>query len=366
MKSLLFVSATGGFQGGVESFIHQAAGVLGRQGVLCRGIFAREGMDRERFLAPFAAAAFGNDRLAEWARESDGVWVHKAADLAALLPLRSLAKVAVYVHDHDYYCFRRHKYLPLGRINCSTPAGPWCRFCGMLSRRHGDWGSFRRNLAALRKMDSVIAGSDFMLDNLAHNGVARKKLIKLPPLIEMGGRPEGVPEPGRLLFVGQVIRGKGLDLLLRALVRVKCDWQLTVLGKGDDWEFCRSLAVRMGLADRVEFAGFVAEVEPYYRRSAVLVFPSRWSEPYGMTGPEAMAYGLPVAGFAVGGVGEWLHDGENGLAARPRDVADLAEKVECLLRNPALAETLGANGREWTAQFTGERFAAQVKAIFAD
>lgn len=365
MKSLLFVSEIGGFQGGVESFIHRAADVLSRNGVVCRGVFAREGLDRERFAAPFAEVAWDGRVPEAWARGADGVWAHKSADLSALLPLRSLTKVAVYVHDHDYYCFRRHKYLPFGRINCPSPARSWCRLCGMLSRGAGDWTAFRRNLAALRRMDKVVAGSDFMLDNLAQNGVAREKLVKLPPLVEMNAGGEHAPQAGSLLFVGQVIRGKGLDLLLRALTMVESPWRLTVLGQGNDKERCREMAGRYGIADRVEFVGFVPDVGPYYRRSAVLVFPSRWSEPYGMTGPEALACGVPVAGFAVGGAGEWLHDGENGLAARPRDAADLAGKLDRLLRNPELARALGAAGRAWTAQFTGERFAARVEEIFS-
>jgi glycosyltransferase involved in cell wall biosynthesis len=65
-----------------------------------------------------------------------------------------------------------------------------------------------------------------------------------------------------------------------------------------------------------------------------------------MVGIEAMAYGKPVIAFDVGGISEWLEDGETGFLIQSRDEATLAEKMNLLLQDRPLAMGLGSKGRE--------------------
>ena len=78
----------------------------------------------------------------------------------------------------------------------------------------------------------------------------------------------------------------------------------------------------------------------------MVVVPSTWPEPFGMVGIEAMAYGKPVIAFDVGGISEWLKDGETGFLVKLRDEVALAETLNLLLGDHSLAIRMGSKGRE--------------------
>ena len=100
--------------------------------------------------------------------------------------------------------------------------------------------------------------------------------------------------------------------------------------------------------EHVHFKGFVSrqELKNYYLESSVFVVSSLWPEPFGLTGPEAMRYGLPVVAFDAGGIGEWLIDGENGFLVPWMDTEKYAQRIEELLRNKELARRMGQRGLE--------------------
>ena len=70
------------------------------------------------------------------------------------------------------------------------------------------------------------------------------------------------------------------------------------------------LASKLKISDRVVFTGRVdhEKLESYYAAARLVVVPSRWPEPFGMVGIEAMARGRPVVAFDTGGIGDWLED----------------------------------------------------------
>lgn len=135
------------------------------------------------------------------------------------------------------------------------------------------------------------------------------------------------------------------------------------MGKGDDMQYCSWLARRLNLEKRVTFTGYTGQPEKYYEKAAVAVFPSRWQEPFGMTGPEAMAHGVPVAGFLTGGVGEWLKNGHNGFAVPSGDISALAGAIRRLLDHPAEAEAYGANAFQDMKQYTPETFSGKLISL---
>ena len=105
------------------------------------------------------------------------------------------------------------------------------------------------------------------------------------------GKPVSpLPDTPNILYVGQLIRGKGVDTLLKA--QAILNRQLTVpiplhiLGAGNDEQRLKSLAVELGLADSVVFKGWVAHenLVGYYDAASLVVVPSRWPEPFGMVG----------------------------------------------------------------------------------
>lgn len=155
--------------------------------------------------------------------------------------------------------------------------------------------------------------------------------------------------PVRLLFVGRVVRQKGLDVLLDALATLPpgLDYTLTIVGDGPIRPALAEQAARLGLTARVRFSGWVSrEAMPEIMRTAdVFVFPSR-DEGMPNAVLEAMASGVPVVATRISGNEELVADGETGFLVPTDDAPALAAVLGRLLGDRELCRQLGAAGRE--------------------
>jgi glycosyltransferase involved in cell wall biosynthesis len=169
-----------------------------------------------------------------------------------------------------------------------------------------------------------------------------------------------------VLFAGQIIRGKGVDTLLKALAKVRVPFEAVVLGDGNHRAHCERLAEKLGLQGKVQFRGYVlpAQMKQYYLEASLFAFSSLWPEPFGLAGPEAMRYGLPVVAFDAGAVSEWLHDGENGWLVPWGDTGMFARRIEQLLRDKRLARELGQRARLSVQEFEAGRQLGRVETLF--
>ena len=223
----------------------------------------------------------------------------------------------------------------------------------------------RRRLELLRQVRRAAVLSEFMRRNLIANGFSPERITVIPPPVSA---PEVLPErtentPPRLLFTGQLIRGKGVDQLLRALPLLHHDYRLMVAGEGNQRPELERLAARLGVADKVSFLGWVAEPEKLYSMCDIAVLPFFWQEPFGLVGPEASVRGLPIVAFRTGGVDEWLVDGENGFAVPPRDIPAFAAAVDRLLADRELRLRFGARGRQLVIEnFSEAEFVRRFRA----
>lgn len=246
----------------------------------------------------------------------------------------------------------------LQRCNTRRPARLWRSY--QRAAQTADWA---------RRADAIICDSEYVLRRHLENGFPRERTHVLPCPIPIPSKQALNHSPCEplILFVGRVTPQKGLEYLIRALPKVKAPCTLVVAGDGYQLPALRRLAARLGMADRISFRGALdrAAVHELYARAAVLAVPSVWPEPYGMVGPEAMSYGVPVVGFRVGGIPDWLVDGETGFLVDPRDVTGLARSIDALLRDPALAQRLGARGREVAEErFTFDRHVDELLQVF--
>ncbi len=289
------------------------------------------------------------------------IFLHKMADPSLLAALvEGGVPVVRMVHDHDLTCMRSYRYHPLSREICTRAASGWCVFpCGAcLTRNHGpglplQWKSYaakRRELALNRQLAALIVASSYMQNELVLNGFPPDRIAIHAPVPRSGaGAFESTFDSRNLLvYSGQIIRGKGVDVLLEALARVTTHFEAVIVGEGSHRGHCERLSRRLGLSHRVHFTGFVpqAELKIYHRNASVAVVSSVWPEPFGAVGLEAMRCGLPVVAFEAGGIGDWLVDGETGYLVPWMDRQQYANRIETLLRNKKLARTMGENGRE--------------------
>ena len=306
MKNILYIGKYNGIVGGIERYMQKSAELLRRNDFSVHYLYIEEGgKDPQQFAAAFGSVGklSPDNRLFSCA---DLIIIHNIIPVELLKTLPE-KKTFFFVHDHNIYCQRHHYYFPVGRINCHRKYNKFiCKLCS-LGRNEAP------PLAEYRKIPALVL-SDFMADNLYKNGF--KKVIKLPAFIRTNGKnhdfmPDGVL---RILFLGQLIRGKGADLMLKALAKLDIPFECTIAGDGKDRFMLENMVEKFNLHDKVHFKGFVSDTEDLWNSCDVFFFPVRWQEPFGLVGLEAMAHGIPVVAFDLGGVREWLTDNKNGFA----------------------------------------------------
>jgi glycosyltransferase involved in cell wall biosynthesis len=363
---ILFVHQRLGAFGGAEANIRITARELKRRGHSLSFLWA-EGTGKDE---AGCSALFTNSHQlpAQTSRlvqlmdqlEPDLIYLHSLSDLRAMETIFNSGRPVIrMVHDHSLYCLRSYKYNPLTRKPCTRAASGYCVFpClaplarnrnGLLPFKWADFGKLRRELDLTKRCAALIAYSKHSKDELIANGFEPARIhIHVP--MDCRGEEHAISsfsDRNLVLFAGQIIRGKGVDLLLEALSKVQAPFECIIAGEGNHRSHCEALSRRLGLQNKVRFTGYLAtaELEKLYLDASVFAFSSVWPEPFGMAGPEAMRFGLPVVAFDAGGVREWLIDGENGILASWGNTDEFAAGIDALLRDKQMARERGMNGR---------------------
>jgi len=154
-----------------------------------------------------------------------------------------------------------------------------------------------------------------------------------------------------IVFVGGLDRAhyfKGVDVLLSACAGMKGDWQLLIVGEGNNRSVFEKLARDLGIADRVHFAGSVSfdDLPMAYRAATVHVLPSiDRSEAFGLVTLEAMASGVPSVVSDLPGVRSLIVPNETGLSVTPADGELLTKALEQFCENEGFARLCGEHAR---------------------
>lgn len=164
--------------------------------------------------------------------------------------------------------------------------------------------------------------------------------------------------PPTILFVGVLEVVKGPHILLdafRTIRRQVPDARLVYAGRGSLVPVLREKAARLGMQEAVQFLGFVehSTMVRLYQQAHVAALPSIWKEQFGLVGPEALACGVPCVASRIGGIPEWLHDGEWGYLVPPRDPDALAHRICKLLQDRRLRLAFGERGRDFVRREYG-------------
>ena len=165
-------------------------------------------------------------------------------------------------------------------------------------------------------------------------------------------RASQVPKasPPRILFAGNMVRSKGVDVLVAAaalLARQGHDFTLKLLGDGPLRSALAHQATRLEVMQRIEWGTFVAheQMPPEYAQATVTVLPSVGEEGLGLTLVESLLAGTPVVGTAQGGIVDVIRHEQTGLLAQAGDSEDLARQLSRMLTNAAERNRLAAAGR---------------------
>jgi glycosyltransferase involved in cell wall biosynthesis len=235
------------------------------------------------------------------------------------------------VQDHRLFCPGRGKLTLDERVCRTTMSAEACRACFEQADYFQSMLDLtRERLAAASRLGRLTVLSRYMKDELAGAGVPAERIEVIPPFVH-GLDSEALPDgPPCVLFVGRLVWAKGVRDAIEAWRQSGLDLPLVFAGAGP---FAIEAQERgfevLGWLDRVRLARTL-------RRARAVLLPSRWQEPFGIVGLEALAMGVPVAAYDSGGVREWHPGPEQGLVPWG-DVPALAAALRQAVRGRASA-----------------------------
>ena len=230
-----------------------------------------------------------------------------------------------------------------------------------------------------RQADAVVAQCTDELNEMIELGVPREQITLIPSGVDSAHfTPHGPAAPkgplARVLCVGRLVERKGYADLIKALPAVP-HAECVIVGGPPAAELdgdpvarkLRALAASVGVAERVRLVGGVPreEMPRWYRSADVLACPA-WYEPFGLTPLEAMACGVPVVAYAVGGFTDTVVEGVTGHLVPPRDHRALATTLRRMLREPSRLMAYGTAAVDRARScYSWRRTAEQLGRLYA-
>jgi len=206
------------------------------------------------------------------------------------------------VQDHRVFCPGRGKWTAAGEVCRETMSPSLCEACFDDASYYREvYAVTEARLTAARHM-KVSVLSSYMREELIAAGVPGAQIHVVPPFVHGLGSAGPRQEPC-VLFAGRLVAAKGVRDAVAAWQRSGRGLPLVIAGAGP-------LRDEVEAEPGVRCLGWVSrgELGALYRSARVVVFPSRWQEPFGLVGLEALTLGAPVAAWRSGGVAEW-HSG---------------------------------------------------------
>lgn len=185
---------------------------------------------------------------------------------------------------------------------------------------------------ALRRTDTLTGISNFLIKRAEKNGFAGKSFL-VPNGVDLKVFSQDFSEDVKaemknklnkregdifIVTVGRLTHKNGTDDVIKSLAKLPKNIKFIIIGKGEEGPKLQKLADSLGVTEQVRFLGFVpyAEIPKYLSVCDVFIRPSR-SEGFGNAFIEAMASGLPVIATPVGGIPDFIDDGETGVFCAP-------------------------------------------------
>jgi glycosyltransferase involved in cell wall biosynthesis len=250
---------------------------------------------------------------------------------------------------------------------------PWLFWGERLQRNAGMKETIQRHLAAPISLASGVVGIGRAAENDYRRRFPNLPHFCIPYHCDLGAffgieRRRAAGDPVTFLFCGQMIRRKGVDLLLLAFDRLVArgvDARLLLVGREADLpEFLSKVAP--AVRSKIRFEGFQPpeRLPEYFGKSDVFVLPSR-HDGWGVVINQALAAGLPIiTSDAVGAGLDFVENGVNGMCVSADDIDALYGAMEKLASNPDKARQWGKSSRTRARDLTPEAGAEKWVKVF--
>jgi glycosyltransferase involved in cell wall biosynthesis len=228
----------------------------------------------------------------------------------------------------------------------------------------------KRSLAGKLKHRFLRRGTNIAISRAVAASISEPSLVIYNPYDDTVIKPEnGQARRDRdFLFVGRLVNCKGADVFIRALAglaAVKPVFGATIVGDGPARIRLELLARELGLADKISFRGFVTgqALADIYHQHKILVVPSQWEEPFGITALEGIACGCRVIAARSGGLPEAI--GNCGILFPKGDWRALASIFENLLEEERpVSESEWSERRQHLEKYSPRRIASAYLDVF--
>jgi len=378
---ILIINNTYGFLGGTEKYVRDIKNALKRRGHYVYVVAVEKVGDYNineenlTFTKELLLDDIGKDiKFILNKTNPDIIFINNFSNAQLIEKLIKIKPVCRFLHDYSPLCLGWSKVIRFTGNICEYPLGPWCIPCALYSHTI----SYRPKIMlrqiklkfyeqrVLSKIKNIIVASRYMKECLISNDFEDARIDINPYFINLPDVTD-VSYENFILFVGRIWEQKGLQFLIKALAYCDKCINLKIIGDGPYLKTIITQIKNTNLSHRIEILGMLPyeKISEYYKNCLVVVVPSIWPEPFGIVGVESMSFQKPVVAFDVGGIKDWLLNGETGFLVKRGDVRGLADKINFLLNNKTVAVEMGRKGREIVAQkFTEERHVNHLEEIF--
>jgi glycosyltransferase involved in cell wall biosynthesis len=371
---VLHVNSSSLICGGVEVYLRDLFDGLVKRGI--EPILAYEMGDGSEFPGSRKVMGLNDDRIVNRRDRGfhavrsllselrpDVIHVHAVSNHNTIAACLDAAPTFLHIHDYRYLCPASTFHFRATGTNCSLNAGLHClvRACTShcVSRRPDV------AIPALSRVNWVSANFGRFAHIFANSTHVHRRLLSAGAPSQISSvlhyfcsypaaiGPAKPASPPYVLFVGRLSPMKGTEDFVRCVASLPPGVRGLVVGEGtrENTDLISRTAVETGCDDRIDLIPWKsrAELARVISAAAATIFPSIWEEPFGLVGPESQVLGVPVVGYAHGGVTDWLEHDVTGLSVPPRDVAGLAHCVRRIMEDADLRSRLTRKAAESVA-----------------
>ncbi|UVI27952.1 glycosyltransferase family 4 protein [Paenibacillus spongiae] len=229
--------------------------------------------------------------------------------------------------------------------------------------------SIKSQASLLRHADQIIVPSYWLKKEIQkrfYSAASKTKVI--PNGVRVGSNGTRVP-PHRLMFVGRLIRDKGIEPLIRSISILsgqKKQIRLTVIGKASlkYQKRLKAIAKQIGVLSNIRWLGFLphGQVQRMYSSHGAVVVPSKL-ESFGLVALEAMANGIPLISTRAGGLKEFVNP-RNAQIITAVDSNAISQAIEAVWKNPGKTKQRLIQAKLMVKRYSWRRMAAEYKTLF--
>ena len=292
----------------------------------------------------------------------------------SFLPLKSWsdAKLVVTLHDSSMICAQK-RYMYHSSV-CSGPAIGKCLSCS--SEHYGKVKGVTTALAnsigrqvEYRVVDTFLPVSQAIADIslLDKHGASYRVIPNFVPddvtelPLEVNPLLDQLPEGEFMLFIGEVKRDKGVDVLFQAYAEMETPVPLVLIGRPIN-DFATPVPPNVQIFQSWPHDAVMSA----WHRCSIALAPSTWLEAFGIVAIEAMAMGRPLIASDIGGLSDIVVDEQTGLLVPPGDHQALRVAMQRLLAEPELRKRMGETARQRVNIFKASTVVPQIEQVYCE